>query len=269
MEVRVSKAQLRDWYYDRALRRLPFACRRVMAILHTLVRLVADDEARVLSRAFSAATGLASHCRLVASFCWQQELTLTFEQRLTPEQMLRSVQIGTRPPSGGAVLIAPHQALMWAGAYALAYTGARVGVVVEAQDPRDPQHCARARLFDGRVWTRQEAKREGLALLRSGGYLVLWSDAFALHWPLAPLLGRIVPIPRGPITLARLAGVPLVPAMVVRRGMRWELSFGAPLSADCPDAVTHALTEAICRVPGAWSRGLALAWSQAPVAPPE
>jgi lauroyl/myristoyl acyltransferase len=102
------------------------------------------------------------------------------------------------------------------------------------------------RSFGSRVYRPGQAARAGLAVLRGGGSLLLFSDFAASGVP-TPLLGRRVPLARGPEWFAQQTGCPIIPVMVVPNRRGWALWCGEPV-ATTQDGIDACIRQA----PASW-----------------
>ncbi len=176
------------------------------------------------------------------------------QERLTPEWQRRHlVPHGGQVPEGGAILVILHQANQRLLAPLLRdQCPGPVGMI--AQDAlewppfghgpleilqRDTYH---PHLFDPEL----SGVIAAYHFLREGGYLVVNCDLFSParprsplpeaaprpprpSWPRFPLLGKAIALSPGPVELATLTGVPIIPCVLVPRGSRWHLWRGTPI----------------------------------------
>lgn len=283
--------RLAFWWTYRLLRSLLYLAPRPIWWLPSTalaaLRLPFDVEASHLADYLTVALQLppSRSARLILrwSLCHQYEIDrlLTLQsERLTADRLLPHVRFDGALPSDGAILVTPHHVGMRPGLTALAATGVRLGgAMIDPGDSAafrelDPATRAyyvhlrplRERMYGRDTFQRHEIGRNGLRLLREGGYLVLQGDGFSLDWHRGSLLGREVPIPTGPVWFAERSGKPVVPYMAIPHGKGWRLWFGTPIPAAgvTHEVITRALEECLHRAPSSWERTLAVAWSNAP-----
>jgi hypothetical protein len=276
------------WWYFRLWAALLRHARRpiwhVPAALFAAARLPFDRAGWNLSTALCIGLGCPltpwARLRLLCRHCYQRETELLIavqSARLTTNWAQTHIPCDGQLPPHGAILVAPHHYGQGLSLLALASRVGHIGMVgdpppaVTDLDGWDPTMQAivrhgeivRKRIFGDRFIRRDRMAREGLSLLREGGYLNITSDSYAGATPL-PLLGRTVPQPRGASWLARRSGMPIVPYMTVPWRGGWRLWIGAPLPPT-PEGVRTGIEEAIRRAPQSWLRPIAMGWLDAPV----
>lgn len=144
---------------------------------------------------------------------------------------------GPALPGGPAVYVTAHIGSLLLLRYVLRAHGAAVASVLAPYnfDRADP--AAKDARFDRRFpmsfphVVSSERTHRLRSLLKRGG-LILAADLPARQSFPATLLGGAVELDPRPFRLARMAGVPCVPAFLTMRGRRWSLSLEEPLPAD-------------------------------------
>jgi hypothetical protein len=119
----------------------------------------------------------------------------------------------------------------------------------------------RSRVLPYEIIHPRHAARQGLKLLRDGGYLVIIADA-AEHAPPESLLGHAWAIPSGPIWFAQRSGKPIVPFTVMPYGLGWRLWLGAPIEPTRA-GMRNGLEACLRRSPFGWERRIAMQWFEA------
>ncbi|MGI8688990.1 MAG: hypothetical protein ACR2M3_10460 [Thermomicrobiales bacterium] len=267
------------------LRPFPHPIWRLPASLLATSRMLADGDGRRLDAALLHALGLPAgpyarwRMRWMRSYQRQADLILSLQTaHFTRAWVRRHIQCPRSLPPGGAILVAPHHAMQFAGTLALTTMVEYLGAIsAEAADPdqflhTDPtlvnhwrqMRLARQNVGHLHVLRQHEAGRRGLQLLQRGGYLVILADELRDDVPLHPLLGRAVAIPRGATWFAQHAGKPIIPWMVVPRGLGWWLWVGEAVPAT-QEGVLRGLEACLRLAPSSWARTSAMTWLAAPV----
>ncbi len=285
---RLLSQKLHLWWYYTVLSRLcshlAYPVWRGPSALFACLRVLVDGEAGALSRHLSHALGVSSSLerwRLRWSICYHYEierLILIQADRLTHEWAMEHVHICGHLPPDGAILLTSHQFGRWIARLRLASMGEACSSISMEPTPEDvtifvladpviqreiiAKHRVQTRLLRSDNFHWGKGGRKVLQFLRDGGYLDVATDVFIDGWPMGEVLGKMMPIPRGPVWLAQHTGKPIIPMTLTPVGRGWELRLGEPIEAT-HDAVANALDTSLRRAPAAWQRDHAAAWMHA------
>lgn len=251
---------------------------RLQTLLQASARLPMDQTTLRLAGQALRASGLRDTVPRRLQFAWAR--CHEFEShwllgvqaaRITPEWIHERVElIGTALPQA-AVLVCPHHPNQRL-AFARLAQERDLAIVLNIVDgtanhdtSRSPErHLAwivaygqqvgalYERAFRGNIFSGRTAARAAVQHLRAGGSVIVVPDLYRGTSQTASILGRALPVARGPSWIAKRAEAPLIPFVLLPfRDGRWRLWSGSRVEST-NDSEELALNRAISMSPTNW-----------------
>ena len=284
-----SMTRAERWLYFHTLDPLlglwPWPVWRTPAMLIATIRLVTERYTDSLAREMLLAVGKPTGGGARLRYRWRlwyaheaERFLLLQSRKLTPAWARRHITTTGALPEGGALLIMPHHACSRVGVLAIAGIAGPLGGITGR--PRDPETFAlldvtlRHVFARGHIFARQAygerhfstqgfAARNGLRLLREGGYLVSYLDSDSNAEPTYPLFERQVTLfTAGTIWLAERSARPIVPVIVATTWRGWHLWIGEPITPT-DEAIRAAIEARLRLTPECWQLSVAMSWHRA------